>query len=340
MKTRETSRLILRKFKEDDFEAVHSYVSNEKNTRHMLFGPNNEDETRSFINYAMAEATKTPISAYEFAVVLRETNALIGACSINIKDDSGSLGWIFHEIFWGKGYGTEVAKHLLAFGFDELNLRRIYATASAENLGSIRIMEKIGMRKEAQLHDFRKARESYFRDYYDECQYAILKCDWDVQKEIALYNALPYEFNDFVDVPVLTNGDIFLVCTDKHPPNAEKKHVPMYSFIICKGGEKIGRLNLRIGYSDGLYYGGQIGYEINEAYRGNGYAVESCRLIVPIVKLHKMEKLLITNNYTNNASRRVCEKLGARHVRMVRLPDWTDMYKDGQRFINIYEWEI
>ena len=161
-----------------------------------------------------------------------------------------------------------------------------------------------------------------------------------IPKEIAYYNALPCCFNDFIAVPTLTEGEIFLVCTDKYPANPEKKHVPSYQFAICKGGEIIGRINLRIGYTEGLYYGGQIGYEINEAHRGRGYAVIACRLVAQIAKAHSMEKLLITNNYTNTASRRVCEKLGAKLIRLVKLPEWTDMYKGGQRYENIYEWEL
>jgi len=116
--------------------------------------------------------------------------------------------------------------------------------------------------------------------------------------------------------------------------------VPSYLFYICKDGEIIGELNLRIGYSDGLYYGGQIGYCIQEKYRGRGYAGKACKLIVPVAKSHKMNKLLITNEYTNISSKRVCEKIGARLLRKAQLPEWHGMYKEGKRYVNIYEWDI
>jgi len=166
-----------------------------------------------------------------------------------------------------------------------------------------------------------------------------------IQNEIDYYNTLPCEFEGFIKVPTLTDGTIFLVCMEKQPGNPEKNWVPGYELAICKAGEKIGRINLRIGYGGGLYnsnlyYGGQIGYDVDEPYRGNGYASAACKLLAPIAKAHKMTKLLITNNVTNTASRRVCEKLGARLVREVRLPEWTDLYKEGQRFSNIFEWDI
>jgi len=335
----ETHRLILRPFKENDFAAVHSYVSNPENVEHMLFGPNTEEQTKAFLASAANNAPE------DLAITLKENGELIGGCRIYVNGDTGELGWILHRDHWGKGYGTEVARYLLAIGFDDLKLRRIIASASTRNTGSFRIMEKVGMRREAELLDYRKARKGYFREYRDECRYAILRDEWEIQKEITYYNSLSCEFNGFVDVPRLESGDIYLVCLEKNIGNPEKKHVPGYYFAICKNGEKIGQIGLRIGYGGGhynsnLYYGGQIGYNIDKAYRGNGYAVEACRLIAPIARAHKMQKLLVTNDNENIASRRVCEKLGAKLIRMVRLPEWTDMYQEGQRFSNIYEWSI
>jgi predicted acetyltransferase len=161
-----------------------------------------------------------------------------------------------------------------------------------------------------------------------------------VQNEIAYYNALPCVFDDFIDVPELSDGVIELVCTKKAPAIPEKKWVPGYEFDICKNGQTIGAINLRIGYVNSLYYGGQIGYDVNEEHRGNGYAGRACLLLLPIAKAHDMKKLLITTNHTNVSSMRVCEKLGARLVRVATLPQWHDLYKDGQRYQNIYELSV
>jgi ribosomal-protein-alanine N-acetyltransferase len=53
--------------------------------------------------------------------------------------------------YWGNGFGTEAAQAIVDFGFDVLGLHRIWATASPENLGSIRVLEKIGMIQEGIL---------------------------------------------------------------------------------------------------------------------------------------------------------------------------------------------
>jgi predicted acetyltransferase len=179
-----------------------------------------------------------------------------------------------------------------------------------------------------------------------EVEYAMNEDEWEAQKEIAHYKTLPILFDGFIDMPTLSDGVIHLVCTSKRPAIPEKKYVPAYDFAICKGSEKVGEINLRIGYGgygpdeSSLYYGGQVGYSVDEQHRGNGYAVRACRLLLPVAKAHGMIVLLITNDVANTPSKRVCEKLGARFIRSVRLPEWTDLYKNGQRYSNIYEWKI
>lgn len=239
-----------------------------------------------------------------------------------------------------------MGKAILELGFDQLNLRRILAHCDAENIGSYRIMEKLNMRREGLFIEARRANKNTESKYSDELCYAITKDEWDTGKEIAYYKTLPCLFDDFIDLPELSDGVIHLVCLQKRVAIPEKKYVPAYDFAICKGSERIGEINLRIGYggygpdSSSLYYGGQIGYKVNEEYRGNGYAGRACQLLLPVAKAHSMTKLLITNNPTNTASRRVCEKLGARFVRVARLPQWTDLYKGGQQFSNIFEWNL
>jgi RimJ/RimL family protein N-acetyltransferase len=340
MKTLETARLNLRKFEETDFKAVHSYASCTENLTYMRFGPNSEAQTRLFIRQAIAYASEKPINNYQFAVTLKDTGALIGSCDIYFEEDEAEAGWLLHRDYWKMGYGSEIANALLKFGFEDLNCRRITAHCDAENTGSRRLMEKAGMRREGLFFDARPAHKLSDRPYGDELAYAMLKDEWEIQKEIACYNALPCVFDDFIDVPALSSGEIFLVCTEKIPGDPEKKWVPAYRFAICKGGGKVGEVNLRIGYNDSLYYSGQIGYAVDEGHRGKGYAAQACRLVLPVAKAHGMTKLLITNNVANDASRRVCEKLGARLLREVRLPEWTDLYKGGQRFENIFELEL
>ena len=341
MKTLETERLILRKFRKEDFAAAHRYGSSVENTVYMLWGPNDEAKTREFINFAITKAEEVPCVNYQYAAELKVNGELIGACDIILeKDGCAEIGWILRRDYWKQGYGPEMGGALLDFGFGELNLRRITAHCDAENYGSYRVMEKIEMRREGMFLDGRPANKISSKKYGDELIYAILKDEWEIRREIAYYNSMPVSFDGFIGLPELSDGEIYLVCTAKNPGDAGKKLVPGYVFAICRGGEKIGDINLRIGYTDGLYFGGQIGYGIDEQHRGRGYAGRACRLLLSVAKAYHMQKLLITNDIANTASRRVCEKLGARLIRSARLPEWHDKYKEGRRFQNIFEWNI
>jgi RimJ/RimL family protein N-acetyltransferase len=345
MKSLDTPRLTLRPFVKTDFDAVHSYASNAANIVYMPWGPNDRAQTEAFIYRQSAAAAKDGQTEFPYAVVLKENGHLIGGCELSREGkapDTAELGWVLHMDYWKRGLAREIGRALLAFGFDGLGLRRIIAVCDAENYGSYRVMEKIGMRREALLYDARPANKERAPNaaFSDELVYAILRDDWEVAKETAYYNALPTKFDGFIDVPMLSDGEIYLVCERKQPADPEKKLVPSYKFIICAGGEKVGNISLRIGYTDGLYYGGQIGYNVDEAHRGKGYAGRACRLAARVARAHGMEKLLITNKHTNDASQRVCEKLGARLVRVARIPEWSDLYKDGNRYENIFEWDI
>jgi len=171
----------LRKFTENDFAAVHSYASCIENIIYMPWGPNTEEDTRNFINMAIKQAEENPIKNYSYAIVLKEPGNLIGGCGISPDGDEASLGWILHRDYWKQGYGPEMGKALLKFGFEDLNLHRIIATCDAENYGSYRVMEKIGMRREGFFIENRPPNKMTNKKYSDGLAYAILKDEWETQ---------------------------------------------------------------------------------------------------------------------------------------------------------------
>lgn len=83
-----------------------------------------------------------------WAVVLKETSDFIGWCGLKFRPERNEtdLGYRFVPSSWGKGYATEAAITCLDYGYNHLQLNHITATAHVENIASLRILEKCGMR--------------------------------------------------------------------------------------------------------------------------------------------------------------------------------------------------
>ena len=145
---------------------------------------------------------------------------------------------------------------------------------------------------------------------------------------------------EFKDLNYLTGKEIDLKILKKVPADDAKGYVPVYKYDIMlhKSNQAVGSISIRIGYNENLYYGGHIGYGIKEQYRGNNYATKACKLIKKVALAHEMDKLIITCNPKNIASRKTCEKIGLTLKEIVLLPQSNSLYEDGEREACIYEW--
>ncbi len=115
--------------------------------------------------------------------------------------------------------------------------------------------------------------------------------------------------------------------------------LPFYWWdIILKEEDKaIGKISFRIGNNYHAYFNGNIGYEIDEAYRGNDYAFLACRLVLQCARFHKMERIYLTCDYDNIASYKTIEKLGATLVEEIIPPKDYIYYYEGIAKHKIYE---
>lgn len=147
---------------------------------------------------------------------------------------------------------------------------------------------------------------------------------------------------EFKNYNYLTDGVIDLTLHEQVPEDEEKGYVPAYMYYITlhKSQDIIGEIDIRIGYNENIFYGGHIGYEIDEAFRGNGYASKACNIVKQVGLGHGMDKFIITCNPENISSRKTCEKIGAKLLEIVELPLNNEMYKEGERQKCIYEWIV
>ncbi|PWW25565.1 RimJ/RimL family protein N-acetyltransferase [Cytobacillus oceanisediminis] len=150
MKTLEANHIILRRLTLDDAEKVEEYASDYDVAKTTLNIPHPypKGAAKEFIT-SILEAEKNGKIAI-FAITLKENNSLIGLINISGPNVNrrAEIGYWIGKPFWGKGYGTEAAKAVIKYGFEEMNHNRIYALAFTDNPGSWRIMEKAGMKHE------------------------------------------------------------------------------------------------------------------------------------------------------------------------------------------------
>ncbi len=115
-------------------------------------------------------------TTYEFALELQATGAFIGGLGLapEPRFNRAEVGYWLGEPYWGQGLATEALAAVLRFGFEELGLHKIYATHSAKNSASGRVMAKNGLVLEGKLtqHARRDGR------YYDLWQYGLLRAQY------------------------------------------------------------------------------------------------------------------------------------------------------------------
>ncbi|MCH4886084.1 GNAT family N-acetyltransferase [Acidaminobacter sp. JC074] len=122
--------------------------------------------------------------------------------------------------------------------------------------------------------------------------------------------------------------------------DVSKGLVPSTIYDIFLDETVIGKLSLRIGDNENIYYGGHLGYTIDEPYRGNNYAYQACMALKEIAIEKGLTHIIITCNPDNMASKRVCEKLGAQLIEEVDVPEYNDMYQRGEKKKIRYRWTL
>lgn len=169
-----TERLTLRPFGEADFEAIWSYRGRPDVNR-WLGGSLDSDEIRRRFTGAGDDVS--------ILVVLHDGD-LVGDLMLRVQDAWGQsevaeqarqtvgvLGWAMRHDVRGRGLATEAVRELVRHAFDDRGLRRVVAECFADNEPSWRLMERIGMRREAH-----HVRDALHRDlgWQDEYVYALL----------------------------------------------------------------------------------------------------------------------------------------------------------------------
>lgn len=173
-----TSRLILRPFTRGDVDAVFAYRRREDVARYLFDGQMSRE--------SCAEAVQLRIGQLDLveegdrvvlAVERREGGEMIGEISLiwrSAAAQQGEVGYILNPQFHGHGYASEAVRALITLGFERFEMHRIFARCDPRNIPSYRLMERLGMRREAHFRGHALIKGEWAEEFI----YAVLADEW------------------------------------------------------------------------------------------------------------------------------------------------------------------
>lgn len=178
----QTRRLRLRPFSLADFDDLYAYQSRPEVARYLHWEARDQAQARA----ALAEQCRETSLAAEgdwltFAVVWPEIGRVIGETGLKLlsrADRQGETGFVFNPDSQGLGLAAEAAGAMLTLAFGQLGWHRVVGSCDARNQRSARLMERLGMRREA--HFVQNALVK--GEWTDELSYAILASEWRARR--------------------------------------------------------------------------------------------------------------------------------------------------------------
>lgn len=176
----ETKRLIIRDHILEDLLELHSLLSNEQA---MYYIPElmtkNLKESNENLSVAMSEAKLMNRKKYFFAIIMKGSGEYVGDIGFTVMTDSPygkivNLGYFSLPKFWGKGVITEAAEAVVDFAFREAGALKIETGCIKANFGSEKVMQKIGMIKEADM----RLHVLLDNKLFDRVEYRMLREEW------------------------------------------------------------------------------------------------------------------------------------------------------------------
>jgi RimJ/RimL family protein N-acetyltransferase len=173
-----TERLALRPFTHADIDDVYAYHSLDEVVRYLYWVPQDRAGSLEALAQKMGQTTlANEGDRLTIAVEWPDAGRVVGEVNLmwrSREHRQGEIGYVFNPEFRGRGFATEAAREMLRLGFDVLGLHRMFARCDARNVSSVRVMERLGMRREAHfVHD-----EMFKGEWGDTYVYAMLATEW------------------------------------------------------------------------------------------------------------------------------------------------------------------
>jgi RimJ/RimL family protein N-acetyltransferase len=173
----ETTRLRLRRFMDADLALFMAYRNDPEVARYQGWEGISEPEARAFIQEQMEAQPGVPGHIFQIAVELKETGLLVGDCALKIAEHDerqAEMGYTLSRAYQGRGIASEAVSCVLEYAFVALGLHRVIAITDCENVASVALLERLGLRREGHFRQ-----NVWFKGKWaDEYLYALLQEEW------------------------------------------------------------------------------------------------------------------------------------------------------------------
>jgi len=164
-----TERLVLEDMNGDDLAPMLQLARDLRVMRYVLIWLENDGQVAGFVQHAIEESQRQDRMGYILAIRIPGTGEFAGFAMLEIDPEQVStaeVGCILLPDYWKSGYASEILRALLAFGFGNLGLHRVYGKCDELNIASAHVLEKGGLRYEGTLRE-----HVWLRDHWRSTRY-------------------------------------------------------------------------------------------------------------------------------------------------------------------------
>lgn len=172
-----TERLELRDLEVSDTQRIFEYRSRPEVSRFQSWGTQSADGIQLYLRDLSKTEPGRPGSWYQIGIILRSSGELIGDCGFQVLETEprqADVGIALAPEFQGRGYATETLRALLDYLLVALGKDRVFGSVDPRNVRSMRLLQRVGMRKEAH-----RVKSLWFKgEWVDDAIFAITASEW------------------------------------------------------------------------------------------------------------------------------------------------------------------
>jgi [ribosomal protein S5]-alanine N-acetyltransferase len=149
--TLETSQFRLRQITHDDADALIALYNHPDVVKYLIIEPPCDNRQRAIEMIDWMSSWFQQRGGLRWAITFREQDTLIGTCGFHFYSAEHrrvDIGYDLNAAYWGRGYITEIARAIVGWCFENLDLHRVQADCTEGNIGSERVLEKVGFKLE------------------------------------------------------------------------------------------------------------------------------------------------------------------------------------------------